>query len=114
MRAYPYVQSSLAILVLVAASISCTLVYPQDAMAREPEYDICVDQGTGGTSGGGEWKNPENPDGLPMDLDEGRESGGRGYSEPRQSVADSSWTEALNSKVVRLVRFVGTTFSELF
>jgi hypothetical protein len=115
MRAYPYVQSSLAILVLVAASISCTLVCPQDAMAREPEYEIYAKQGTGGTSGGGEWRTPpEDPDNLPLDVDGGRESGGRGYSEPQVSEADSSWTEALNSKVVRLVRFVGTTFSELF
>jgi hypothetical protein len=115
MRTYPYVQSSLAILVLVAASISCTLVCPQDAMAREPEYEIFCNQGTGGTSGGGEWRTPpDDPDNLPLDVDGGLESGGRGYSEPQASVADSSWTEALNSKVVRLVRFVGTTFSELF
>jgi len=113
MRAYPYVQSSLAIVVLVAASLAVTLVCPQDALAREPECEIVID--IGGTSGGGEWReSPDQPDNLPLDSDRGRGSGGAGYSEPRHGVADNSWAEALNSKVVRLVRFVGTTFSELF
>jgi hypothetical protein len=115
MRAYPYVHVSLAIVVLIAASLAATLVCPQDAMAREPEYEIVTDQRSGGTSGGGEWRTPpEEPPQLPLDLDERIGGGGKTYSEPRSNAGGDSWVEAMNSMVVRMVRFVGTTFSELF
>lgn len=115
MRAYPYVRVSLAIVVLIVASVTVPLVGPKDAMAREPEYEIQTTQNTGGTSGGGEWRTPpEEPPQLPMDIEDGRIGGGKKYSEPPKSSSADSWAEAVNAMVVRMVRFVGTTFSELF
>ena len=113
MRAYPYVQVSLAIFFLIA--VSATLVVPQDAMAREPEYEVVTDQRTGGTSGGGEWKTGGGDQSeLPIDLEGYRGGGGPGYSEPRKTADEESWAEAVNAMVVRMVRFVGAKFSELF
>jgi hypothetical protein len=113
MRAYPYVQIGLVICVLIA--VSAALVVPQDAMARDPEYEIVTNDRGGGTSGGGEWKTGgEEQSELPIDLEGNRGGGGPAYSEPRKNADEDSWTEAVNAMVIRMVRFLGAKFSELF
>lgn len=116
MRAYPYVQFSLAVIFLIAVSLAGTLVCPQDAMAREADYKMVTTEASGGNSGGGEWRIPpeDPPDEMSMVLEGTRGRGTPGYSEPRPVATGDSWAESVNAMIIRTVRFVGTTFSELF
>jgi hypothetical protein len=115
MHAYSYARISVAVAVLITVCVAGTLLLPQDVMAREDVKMITSSECGGGTSGGGEWRNnPQDEGELPMDGGRGRAGGGTRYSDPRSGAADVSTPEEVQAVIIRMVRFVGTTFSQLF
>lgn len=115
MRAYSYVQFSVAIIALIVACVAGPLLYPQDAIAREPDYKM-VCSSEGGTSGGGEWRTSDRGLEGELPVDPGRSPGtdGKEYSSPKAANTDRSWAEDVQAMIIRMVRSVGAKFSELF
>lgn len=116
MRAYSCARISFAIAVAIAACVAGALVNPQEAMAREPDYKAVISNEGGGTSGGGEWRTdrPENSSGLPLEERGGPRTGGAGYAARQVDPVEASWVERVEAAIVRMVRFVGDAFSQLF
>lgn len=81
----------------------------------EPNYKMVSSTDGGGTSGGGEWKtDPSGTGELPLDEKTGGSTGGPGYYARQADATELSWIERVESAVVRVVRFVGATYSQLY
>jgi hypothetical protein len=115
MRAYSCARISFAIIVVVLVCIAGIAISPSDGLAMEPNYKMASSTSGGGTSGGGEWKtDPTGTGQLPLDDKGGRGTGRPGYYARQVDEADASWIEEVRNAVGRVVRFVGTMFSQLY
>jgi hypothetical protein len=115
MRAYSCARISFAIVVVMAACFSGVAISPDEARAVEPDYKMVTSNDGGGTSGGGEWKtDPSGTGQLPVDEKGGRNTGRPGDYVRQVDAADASWVEEVQNAVVRMVRFVGAMFSQLY
>ncbi len=113
MRAYSCAQIGMVIAVFVAVCAMGALLQPDDALAAQRPIKMVSSSDGGGTSGGGEWKTePEGSYELPLgEKDSG--GGGTRYHTP-SATEEAMWAEKVQGIVIRTVRFVGATFSQLF
>jgi hypothetical protein len=114
MRAYSCARITFAIIVVMAVCVSGVAMSPSQGLAMEPNYKMVSASSGGGTSGGGEWKtNPDQSGQLPLN-----EKGGGSPSGPAQYTQQVgtavSWAQKVETAIVRVVRFVGATFSKLY
>jgi hypothetical protein len=117
MRTFSSGQISVSIAVLVAAFIVGTLVVPEGAIAREPEYEIVSSiDGGGGAGGGGEWRtDPFNGGGLGLPVDDGKAPGpGHRFTEGSYAGAEASWAERVEAWYLRLLKAVSSVFVQKY
>jgi hypothetical protein len=99
----------------MAVCVAGILAAPQHAVAVTPEYEMQTTSNTGGTSGGAEWRTEESnaPGELPLDE---RGAGVVGSPQYSQGAEDSEarLAQSIQAALVRMVRLVGATFSQLF
>jgi hypothetical protein len=115
MRAYSCARISIAIVVVMVTCIAGVAISPGQGLALEPNYKVASTSTTGGASGGGEWKTDSGGTGeLPVSEKDGRNAKGPDYVVSRVDSADASWIEEVQTAVLRMVRFVGAMFSQLY
>ncbi len=115
MRAYPSVRIGIAIAFVMAVCVVGILAAPQHAVAVTPELEMQTTSNTGGASGGAEWRTEESNTTGELPLDE-RGAGAVGSPQYSQGAEESEaqLVQSIQAALVRMVRFVGATFSQLF
>jgi hypothetical protein len=117
MRTFSSGQISVSIAVLLAAFVVGILVLPERAIAREPEYEMCITSGEGGgASGGGEWKtDPSGGEGLGLPVDNGRARGSNHkYTEGPRADAEASWAARVEDWYLRLLKAVSAVIVQKY
>lgn len=115
MRAYPCVRIGIAIAFVMAVCVVGIFAAPQHVMAVTPEIEMQTTSNTGGTSGGAEWRTEESnaPGELPLDERGAGVVGSPQYSQGAEG-SEAQLVQGIEAALVRMVRFVGATFSQLF